>query len=161
MTISADIEVDRLFSELNAVRGTIARNPVTDGEFVWGLDPIKSQKQDARRALTAREWFEKNGPADAQPLPLSHPEREDLKRGGVLHILAWYARSLEALDYDVKRHPAFYDFACGVMASPETSDLISNDPVLRRRFPPRHLVGLGPGLYWDPPPKARAKRKVA
>ena len=74
-------------------------------------------KKKACTALTARVWFYENGPADLQPLPLSHDEREDLKHGGVPHILAWFARSLEALKYNYLEHPPFCDYACGVMAS--------------------------------------------
>ena len=144
-------KVDQLFAAQNANHGERCRNPVTDGEFVWGIDPITPQKQEAVRALHAGLWFEKNGPANAPRLPLSHAEREDLKRGGVSHILAWYARSLEALDYDVNSHPEFEDFACGVMARQETPDFILSDPLLRRRFPPRLLRGLGVGTMWSAP----------
>ena len=57
-----------------------------------------------------------NGPADAQPLPLSYDEREDMKGGGLLdYILALYARSLEGRDYDVKEHPSFADYVRGVL----------------------------------------------
>jgi hypothetical protein len=156
-----DKEVDRLFTELNAMRGDYCVNPVTGGRFIWGDDPIAAQKEAARRALVALDWFANNGPADAQPLPVSHHEREVLKSGGILHILAWYARSLEALGYDVKRHPSFEDYACGVMARPETPDFILNDPVLRRRFPPRHLVGLGAETLWRAPLRHVARRATA
>jgi hypothetical protein len=164
MTIQATAEinkeVDRLFNELDAVRGDYCINPVTGGHFIWGDDPVWVQKEDAARALLAREEFAKNGPADAQPLPVSHNEREDLKCGGIGHILAWYARSFEALDYDVSRHPSFEDFACGVMARQETPHFILKDPALQRRFPPRHLNGLGVGTMWEAPP-SKLKRRTA
>jgi hypothetical protein len=78
-------------------------------------------------------------------------DREALKRGGVPHILAWYARSLSCREYDVLEHPLFDDYARGVMASEYAPDFITRDEELRRRFPPRHLKGLGPGLCWQPP----------
>jgi hypothetical protein len=107
-------------------------------------------------ALLAREWFYENGPEDAQPLPLSWGEREHLKSGGVPHILAWFARSLEARDYNYLEHPPFFDYACGVMASQVTLDRVKNDPELQKRFPPRVLDGLNSGLVWEPPkPKGR------
>jgi hypothetical protein len=105
-----------------------------------------------RRALWARQWFVENGPADLQPLPLGYVEREELKRGGAEHILAWYARSLDSLNYDVQAHPSFYDYACGAMASEFTGlDCVKKNEELRKRFSPRPLAGLGPGLYWEPP----------
>jgi hypothetical protein len=69
------------------------------------------------RARMAREHFASNGPPDAQPLPLGYAEREDMKIGGLSTIVALYARSLAAQDYDVKEHPSFFDYACGLMAS--------------------------------------------
>jgi hypothetical protein len=87
-------------------------------------------------------------PTDAPPLPLSYGEREHLKAGGLAHIVAWYARSLAAEDYDYRNHPSFEDYACGVMASPYAPDFITQDEELKRRFPPRPLDRLGAGLYW-------------
>ena len=46
-----------------------------------------------------------------------------MKVGGVKHLIAWFARSLEASDYDVLRHPSFDDYARGVMASNARSRL--------------------------------------
>jgi len=63
-------EVDRLFAGLNAKRGECCINPITSGGFVWGIDPIATQKKEAIAALLAREWFAVNGPPDAPPLPL-------------------------------------------------------------------------------------------
>lgn len=108
----------------------------------------------SRQALAARDWFKHNGPADMPPLPLGYDEREALKRGGVSHIVAWYACSLACRDYDVSVHPSFEDFARGVMASEHISypgALIQKDAELLKRFPPRPLKGLGPGLVWEPP----------
>ena len=54
--------------------------------------------------------------------------------------------------YDVLKHPSFHDYACGTMASEfQGLDSMKKNPELLKRFPPRHLDGLGPGLYWLPP----------
>ena len=109
------------------------------------------RKRLGRRALLARERFARTGPTDAPPLPLSYDEREDLKVGGLSTLVALYARSWEGRDYD-KEHPEFFDYACGVMASEHMGyPGIKEDEQLKKRFPPRHLNGLGPGLYWEPP----------
>jgi hypothetical protein len=53
--------------------------------------------------------------------------------------------------YDFLTHPSFEVFARGVMASDFGWDTVKHDIELQKRFPPRHLDGLGPGLYWLPP----------
>jgi hypothetical protein len=103
------------------------------------------------RAEQARDWFKVNGPPDAPPLPLDYAERERLKVGGFLHIVAWYARSLAMQDFDVTKHPSFDDYARGVMASEHAPYFIKDDEAMRKRFPPRELKGLGPALHWRPP----------
>ncbi len=105
------------------------------------------------RARMAREHFASNGPPDAQPLPLGYAEREDMKIGGLSTIVALYARSLAAQDYDVKEHPSFFDYTCGLMASEFIGGYyrMQKNEGLRNRFPPRVLPGLGPGLCWQPP----------
>jgi hypothetical protein len=118
--------------------------------FVFDNDP------EGPPAQNARKWFAENGPPELQPLPLGYNERERRKRGGADNILAWYARSLDGRDYKVLAHPSFYDYACGVMASEFAPEAIKNDETLKKRFPPRDLAGLGPGLQWEPP-KAHAK----
>ena len=112
---------------------------------------VLENNPSGRKALTARKWFADNGPSDLQPLPLGYNERERLKHGGADHILAWYARSLEACDYDVRQHPSFDDYARGVMASDEAADIVGNDATLQKRFPPRELAGMGPGFCWLTP----------
>jgi hypothetical protein len=150
----ARLAVDHAFDTAPDRHWSSCRNPFTSEDWCPRLDPIEPQKAAAVRAVLARHWFAKRGPADAdlQPLPLGHDEREPLKRGGAPHILAWYARSLEALDYEVGRHPTLYDFARGVMASSEHApDFITENSELQRRFPPRLLPGLISGLIWLPP----------
>jgi hypothetical protein len=121
---------------------------------ISAVDLNTRQKRLGRRALAARKWFDLYGPPEARPLPLGYDEREALKRGGLPTIVALYARSLEGRDYDLEEHPSFDDYACGVMASDQLScpgAHIQEDEELQRRFPPRQLKGLGPGLYWQPP----------
>jgi hypothetical protein len=112
-----------------------------------------------REAQFAREMFALNGPFDAPPLPLSYNEREDLKVGGLSTIVALYARSLENLRYDLEEHPSFVDYARGVMASElNVHPGMKEDEGLRRRFPPRSLRGLGPGLCWKPSSQSMKKK---
>ena len=150
-------EVDRIFRVAHLPRGSVCENPVSGGKFVPGTDPMGPQKKRARLALEARDWFADHGPPDAPPLPLTYGDREDLKVGGLPHIVAWFARSLEARAYDYHEHPSFDDYARGVLASPYAPEFITRDQQLQGRFPPRHLPGLGPGLYWDPPKPARKR----
>ena len=155
-------EVDRLFAQMHAVHGHVCRNPITGGNFAWGIDPTASQKRDAVQALLAREHFAANGPSDAPPLPLSYDAREDLHgRGALSRIVKWYARSLEGRSYNLQEHPAFAAYASGVMASDLTPDTVRDDPELRLRFPPRPLSGLGSGLYWKPPQLHALSRRAA
>jgi hypothetical protein len=142
--------VDHLFYKAPDRYDPHRTNPVTGGRWVRGLDPIAPQKRRARRALEAREWFAAVAPEDAPPLPLSHEAREDLKVAGLSHIVAWFARSLAAQDYDYQKHPTFEAFARGVMASPYAPDFIKNDEQLKTRFLPLQLDGLGSGLHWKP-----------
>jgi len=86
--------------------------------------------------------------------PFHIPSAKTLKLGLPFNkIIALYARSLEGQNYDVKEHPSFFDYACGLMASDFIGgyDYMQRDEQLRKRFPPRTLEGLGPGLIWQPP----------
>ena len=133
-------------------------NPVTLAGYVHGIDPIAPQKEDAHRALLAREWFALNGPADAQPLPL--PASSDVRTTLLLYIVSLYARSLDGRNYDVNEHPPFNDYVSGVLWEAER---VNGDigvlppyrphelPKLKKRFPPRELIGMGPGFCWLPP----------
>ena len=151
-------EVDRLFAKLNAKRGECCINPITSGGFVWGIDPIATQKKAAIAALLAREWFAVNGPPDAPLLPLNVDDRDHFRgSGGLGALVGFYARSLSRQGYgrqryDVCNHPSFDDFACGLMALATERGLwsLEQDETLIRRFPPRPLVGMTPSAYWDP-----------
>ena len=144
MSLQYKNKVDRLFREFEQ----ICVNPITGAKWVSNVDSIEPQKQAACHALAARDWFGRTAPQDAPPLPLSCGEREALKSGGLPHIVAWFASSLEHCDYDFDGHPSFEDYARGVLASPFAPDFIKQDQALRKRFPPRQLHGLGPGLVW-------------
>ena len=107
---------------------------------------------DGPEAKAARKWFAEHGPPDLQPLPLGYGERERLKDGSARHIIAWYARSLAELKYDFLKHPSFYDYACGVMASEMAFKFFGIETAeLSKRFPPRPLPGLDRHHYWKPP----------
>ena len=159
----ANDQIDRLVDDLFAAfrYGENRQNPVTGAGYVHGVDPIGPQKKAARRVLRVREWFAIDGPADAPPFPVSYDQREALKGRGLLpHIVAWYARSLECREYDVREHPSFADYASGVLWELELpvggfGDLPNYPPdelrELKKRFPPRMLKGMGPGLHWLPP----------
>ena len=133
---------------------SVRRNPVTGGGFVWGVDPIAPQTKAAIVALLAREYFSDHGPSDAPPLPLSHDDIEDYRDArGLACIVGFFARSLKRLDYDLRKHPSFDDFACGLMALAMEKGMrdLEKDENLKRRFPPRPLAGMTPGAYWAPP----------
>jgi hypothetical protein len=144
--------VDRLFGEIKAKRGEHCDNPVTGGGFIWGIDPIATQKTEAIAALRACEWFAVNGPTDAPPLPLSGEDVERYRNArGLTGIVGFFARSLSRLDYDLPKHPSFDDFARGLMAINTGLWGIEKDENLKRRFPPCPLAGMTPGAYWAPP----------
>ena len=50
-------EVERLFGEISAKRGELCKNPVTGGDFVYGFDLIKRQKDAAYKRLLATRTF--------------------------------------------------------------------------------------------------------
>jgi hypothetical protein len=143
-------EAKRLFAAAPDRLDKVRTNPVTGYRWLNGADPIGEQIRAAARALMARDQFADMAPANAPPLPLSYAERERLKVGGVSHLVAWFARSLEGHAYDLGVHPPFEPYARGVLASPYTPYFITNDQALQQSFSPRALKGLGPGLYWDP-----------
>jgi hypothetical protein len=142
--------VDGLFNGAIDRFEKVRQNPVTGGRWLSGVDPVARQKRDACRALVARAGFAWENPG-LPPLPLSYDEREAIKgRSGLEFIISVYARSLEARKYDRVRHPPFEQYARGVLASDYAPHFIKDDPDLIKRYPPRMLPGLGPGLCWKP-----------
>ena len=137
--------VERLFAEAPDRFEELRRNLVTDRCFHGRLDSIREQKRAACRVLRALDWFAQTGPRDAQPLPLSYDEREDLKRGGLplQYIVAWFARSLAYRDYAFEGHPSLERYACGVLASPHAPDLPAPAAT------PRTLAIVGCGMRWS------------
>ena len=158
-----DRELERLFKQHPPRYDQLCTNPVTGGLYVGGLDPIEEQIDAARRLLLAREWHALNGPPDLQPLPLKPSARDDMVlRGGTLahYIFSKYARSLSSMDGDVKAHPSLRDYFSGVLWEAELPvggfaslpDYGAEQlQELKKRFPPRMLKGMSPGLTWLPP----------
>ena len=105
------------------------------------------------KAQLARQHFAQHGPLDGPPLPLGYCERETIKGKSPLNtMVGLYARSWQGCRYDPDLHPSFDDYACGVMASEYNGwPGLATDPEMLRRFPPRKLVGLGPGLIYELP----------
>ena len=155
----AEYRIDRLVEDLFAKNpgryGQQCVNPVTGGRYVYGGDPIEQQKAEARRALLARNRFAIVGPKDMQPLPISDEEIEDRKyawdskQPALGYIGSCFGYSVRANGHDLKCHPSIEAFARGVMASEHAPDFVKKDEVLRKRYPPRPLRGLGSGLCWE------------
>jgi len=99
-------------------------------------------KELDRRALAARERFKTDGPAWAQPLPLSWDDCCRLAgAGGRMELLGNYAASLLGSKWDAA-HPSFGRFCRGMMADRSTPGYLRNDPELQRTYPPKPLKGL-------------------
>jgi hypothetical protein len=149
--------ITRAVEELFTTRwhGQNDKNPVTGTDYVHGIDPVEPQMEAARRALLAREWHAVYGPADAQPLPLWG---ENWKPGLLAHLLKLYGRSLANRNHDVTKHPSFADYVSGVLWEAGRIDgIIGSLPIypdelsiLKKRFPPQKLAGMGPGFCWLP-----------
>lgn len=161
-----DAEVERLFRDMPRKCGTNCVNPVTGGWYVAGLDPVKPQKEKARRALLAREHFSLYGPADAQPLPLSSDEIDEMACRGhlITRVVRQFARSLLNRGYDIEEHPSFSDYASGLLWEMDRGNEFipdyppNEDAEVRKRYPPRRLEGIGCGARWLPP-KLHAERQ--
>lgn len=150
-------KVDELFAEvLSQADGHVYDNPVTGGRFLKGEsgeDSIAYQKHDAEKALLAREWFAVYGPPNAPLLPLLPWDWDSMRyggTGGLPVLVGFYARSLALLDWKVHEHPSFEDFAQGLMMTPDIRARASEDPLILKPYPPRVLVGMSQGAYWEP-----------
>ena len=161
-------EVERMFGEISATRGDLCVNPVTGGDFVYGFDPIKKQKEAAYTRILVREYFVLNGPADAPLIPTDERDRGHAKyAAGLLgFITAQFIWSMESQN-DLKVHPPFADFAAGMLWQHDNNVDGCSLPYfpaeqfakLKGRFPPRKLEGLE-WFNWRPPRRQdRAKEK--
>ena len=120
---------------------------------------IKHLQRLACAALAAIKWHERHASAWAQPLPVSCDELDPRPDTCSAHKLLLYhfGRSVRHHEWNL-RHPPFPDWACTVMASEFTSEMILRSN-LDEEFPPQKIVDLwGPGttdpLHWCSPEKA-------
>ena len=138
--------VDHLFSEAERLHPRGLENPVTGEYWLANVVPAGPEKRDACRALLAREWLTFYGPPDAPLLPVSDVEIElAMNYGDFSYVVARFAISLRANDWDFNKHPNFEDFARGLL---HTSSPFGKNTPLRRRYPPYPLHGLGTDLVW-------------
>lgn len=87
---------------------------------------------------------------DAPPLPLSPQDRYwlmSMKGGPLGYLVACYASSLEACEYEVFDHPYPSDYVRGVMACSTLSEQVRGDAAMLQRFPPRKLAGLDEATF--------------
>jgi len=170
-------QVNHMFQR-NALRpGQTCDWPVLGGRYVSGQEPIELMREEAVRALLAREEFARIGPPDCQPLPLSSEEIEDRRWHGnglrtgdhrndlLSHIVAEFARILRSHGWDFNSCPSFEDFARGMMATKLLRKLAAThfqpDEMLRlqKRYPPQLLKGLSDrSCFGWKAPKSHAKR---
>jgi hypothetical protein len=150
-------KVDALFQKvLLQPDGRVVDNPVTGGRFLKGEsgeDSIAYQKRAAEEALLAQEWFAVYGPPNAPLLPLLPWDWDGMRygsTGGLPTLIGFYARSLSFQDWRVQNHPSFEDFARGVMVFPNIRERAGQDPLVTTRYPPRSLVGMHDGAFWEP-----------
>jgi hypothetical protein len=150
------IEVDRLYDNLPL--GWVD-DPVLGYRFCNGDEPIEVHKERACRALRAREWAKAHCPPDLPPLPLGDAIQRMKHGWDLLHLYAYFARSVTARDYDVTGHPHFDIYAQGVFGSQFCPPLLRDNQALMERFPPQYVSGINSGLVWEPP-ETHAKAMV-
>jgi|SRR5262249_12487698 len=134
-------------------RGNILVSSPLFQERAVPIEEIPKLKHLVRNALHARAWFERHGPAWAQPLPLSEFERVGmlfLNDNALQCFAALYSISLQARDFDCLSHPLIFDYARGIMADPRTHEDLRMDPTLLAEFPPKELAGLDEHGRWRP-----------
>lgn len=69
----------------------------------------------------------------------------------IVYLMARYAASLEAQDYELFGHPPPAEFMRGLMACNSLPAEVRMDPEMLRRFPPKKLVGLDEStMIWSP-----------
>jgi hypothetical protein len=126
--------------------------------FVFGVDAIEVQKDQALRARSACSVFNATKPADFPPLPPDPREWSDITYESPEGWLAvQYARSWRSNGYD-PGHPDLPTYAAGLRASgliagPRVADFIRDGvEKLLDRFPPKPLPGLDEWFVWHPQP---------
>jgi hypothetical protein len=146
-------EVERMFAKISARRGDPCINPVTGGEFVYGSDPIKKQKDAAYKRLLVREYLALNGPPDAPRMPTDERDRGRAKyAGGLLgFITAQFLWSLEN-QHDLTVHPSFADFASGLLWQHENMGGCTALPFTPQQLPE---MDCGTGSRSNPGPGER------
>jgi hypothetical protein len=144
-------EVDRQFRQLVGRHGECCTNPVTGGEFVFGMrgeDSIAARKRSACRALVACAWHAHNSP-NAPPLLVNWYDIEEARRGGGFsHLFACFARSVATNDWAIAGHPPFEIYAQGALASPRCPQSLKENAALAQMFPPQRIYSLGCQLIW-------------
>jgi hypothetical protein len=155
--------IDRQFAHVTAglIHGEFCENPVTGSLFVFGVDPIDVQKEQALRAQRARCLFQTTNPGDLPRPPVDAREWSSIAYDSPADwLVAQYARSCSLNDYDPD-HPDLATYAGGLRASglvttsPRVADFIrAGVERLLERFPPKPLHGLDEWLVWrkQPPP---------
>jgi hypothetical protein len=157
-------KVDALFHKVLLQPDGQCENPVTGGRFMkgeTGEDSIAYQKHTAEEALLAQEWFAVYGPPNAPLLPLLPGDWDRMRYGGTVGLdvlIGFYARSLNFQGWKVHNHPTFEDFARGLMTFPDIRSRAGQDPLVAERYPPRVLVGMHNGAFWEPPAAAAINR---
>jgi hypothetical protein len=151
----ADDEIEKYVTETIAQHGrgnVFVETPVYSGPFP--IDALRKLKRLVDNAHRARVWHARYGPAWAQPLPLSEPERIRILYSAdkPRHLLACYSESLAGRDFHYLGHPQFLDYGRAVMADPRTPEYLREDPILQIHFPPRPIAGLDEHGRWRPLP---------
>ena len=108
-----------------------------------------------RHAVSARDQLAKVGPL---PRSINYGDREELKRGQgykqLLHVMwSHFARSLEACDYDLERHPVWPHYARAYLAAHQTR-LAELNPLQYQRLCAQFGAEASPHLkegesYWS------------
>jgi hypothetical protein len=152
--------VDREFVHATAglARGDFCENPVTGSSFIFGRDPIGTQKEQALRAQRARWLFNATKPGDFPPLPIDSREWSCITyESPAGWLVVHYARSWSSNGYDLG-HPDIITFASGLRASgltvgPRVAGFIRGGvEELLGRFPPKPLPGLDKWFVWHQRP---------
>lgn len=142
--------VRRGFSQSPDRRSRIRINLFTGGSYVPGVDSEMKQVILAVRLIEATIKLATSAIPNAPRFPWGYREREALKGTGPLnHVVALFARSLEAQNYRTDSHPTFQDYIAGVFAHPQLSQLLQDMyPGFVLGVAPKPLTGLdGSGYY--------------